>query len=397
MSNGTLQYSCLDKNLSHHQVTPEYWMVSPRLQPLGFATGSVMLLFLVIALPSNIMIITSILLQKLFKQPTHLLLLSLACADLLLCLLVIPLIGISGFTGGFVLGSSDSTRCKVCQTGVSVVALLLFSIHVLALMSFDRFLFIKYPFRYDKILTQKAVLTAIAISCILCVLLALLPLFGIGDIYFDHNTFSCAPRFDYTTEVTKNIYYVVLLIVEAMIPLSVVLVTNIWVLCIAHGHIKAIYRTKRSIKDATQQQAYHQTLKDKVNQQKFRKQLQLLRMFGILFISHIVVWIPIIVRTIEAAAADSDDFSLWSDFIVITTITSHPVLHPLIEACFLPEIRNQFSGLLKKCYKNNASQSLPEEHSYCSCCNNCTDIISAALLPRTSINYTDNQNNNVTI
>lgn len=390
MSNSTLQYSCFDKNLSHHQVTLEYWMVSPRLQPLGFATGSVMLLFLVIGLPSNIMIITMILLKKLFRQPTHLLLLSLACADLLLCLLVIPVIAISGFAGGFVLGSSDSSRCKVCQTGVSVVALLLFSLHVLALLSFDRFLFIKYPLRYDKILTQKAVLITITVTCILCVLLALLPLFGIGEINFDHNTFSCSPRFDYMTEITKNIYYMVLLIAEGVFPLSVLLVTNIWVLCIAHRHIRVIYRTKRSIKDATQRQVYHQTLKDKLNQQKFRKQLQLLRMFGVLFISHIIVWIPLIVRTIEAAAAGSDDFAPLSDFVVITTITSPPVLHPLIEACFLPEIRNQ---LHKGCCKNNRPQTV-EEHS---CCNNCSDIISAALLPRTSIGYTDKQNNNATI
>lgn len=386
MTNATLlQYSCLDKNLSHHQVTPEYWTVSPRLQPLGFATGSVMLIFFVIGLPSNIMIITSILQQKLFKQPTHLLLLSLACTDLLLCLLVMPIIGISGFAGGFVLGGSDHTRCKICQTGVSVVALVLFSLHVLALMSFDRFVFVKYPLHYNKIVTQKAILIAVVMVWALSTFLALLPLFGIGDIYFDHTTFSCSPRFDYWTNVTKNIHYMVLLIVEAVLPLTVLLVTNIWVLCIAQKHIKEIYRTKKGIKDATQQKAYHQTLKTKLNQLNFSKQLRLLRMFGVLFISHVIVWIPIIVRTIEAVSSDSDNFSPWSDFIVIISITSHPVLHPLIEACFLPEIRNK---LCKKCHIRN-QPNLPQnsENSSCSCCSNCSDIIGAALLPRTNIDY----------
>lgn len=77
MTNDTqlLQYSCLNKNLSHYLVTPEYWIVSPRLKPLGVATGSIMVIFFVIGLPSNILIIGSILSQKLFKQLTHILLL----------------------------------------------------------------------------------------------------------------------------------------------------------------------------------------------------------------------------------------------------------------------------------------------------------------------------------
>jgi hypothetical protein len=265
MMNTTLEYSCLDDNISHNQVTSEYWTVSPKLQPVGFATGFVMLLFLVVGIPSNIFIIIAILLQKLFRQPTHLLLLSLACADLLLCMLVIPLIATAGFAGGFTLGNSDHTRCQVCQTGVSLAALLLFSLHVLALISLDRFLFVKYPLRYSVIVTKKAVLLATVGVGVLCTSLAVLPLFGIGDIHFDHNTFSCSPRFEYRTKVTKNIYYVALLVAEAVLPLSVLLVTNIWVLCIALRHIKEIRKTKRSIQDVSLRKAYHTKLRTKLN------------------------------------------------------------------------------------------------------------------------------------
>ena len=203
-------YSCLDKNLSHQLVTPEYWNVNSTLKPLGIATGTTILIFFVIGLPSNILIIVSILLQKLYRQPTHLLLFSLACADILMCLLVMPLIITAGFAGEFVLGNSDYVRCKVCQTGVSLVALTLLSLHLLALISVDRFIFIKFPLRYDKLITKKAALTAVAVVSVLSVLLAILPLFGVGDIYFDHKTFSCAPRFDYKTEVTDNIHYLIL-------------------------------------------------------------------------------------------------------------------------------------------------------------------------------------------
>lgn len=361
----TLLYSCLDKNLSQHLVTPGLWTVSPRLQPLGIATGSVMLLFFVIGLPSNIMIIVSITLQRLYQQPTHLLLLSLACADLLLSVLIVPIIGISGFAGGFILGSSDYTRCKVCQTGVSLIGLIIFSLHILALISIDRFVFVKYPLRYNKLITQKAVLIAIVIVCTVSIVLALLPLFGVGDIHFDHATFSCSPRFDYMTGVTKNIHYVVLVVVEALIPLTVLLVTNVWVLCIAQRHIREIYRTKKSIKDVAQKEVYYQTIKSRLNQLKARQQLRLLRMFGVLLISHMVVWIPLIIRTIEAVSLDSDNFSPWSNFIVITSVISHPILHPLIEACFLPEIRKQFSVLCLKHCKNKPSPNTCQQLLRC--------------------------------
>lgn len=382
--NESTYYSCLDRNLSQDWVTPEYWTVRSQLKPLGVATGTTMLIFFVIGLPSNILIIISIMLQKLYRQPTYTLLLSLACADLLMCLLVIPLISIAGFAGEFVLGYSDHTRCKVCQTGVSLVALVVFSLHILGLISLDRFVFVKYPLRYSKIVTQKAVLAAIIGISILSITLAVLPLFGFGDIYFDHTTFSCSPRFDYKTEVTKNIHYLVFLAVEGLLPLTVLFVTNIWVLCIAQRNIKEIYNTNKSFQDASQRKEYQQNLKKRLNQQKFRKELRLLRMFGVLFISHVAVWIPIIIRTIEALSLNSDNFALWSDFIVITSITSVSVLHPLIEACFLPEIRKHFSILCTKCRKNNQFPNAGKQKSTCS------DIISAALLPKADSNQTNN-------
>ena len=335
-----------------------------------------MLLFFVIGVPSNFWIIVSILLGKLYREPTHLLLLSLACADLLICVMVMPLIIVSGYAGEFVFGDNDSTRCKVCQTGMSFMVLVIFSLHALALMSVDRFLFVKYPLRYDKIVSQKTVLALITVVFTLSVTLGILPLFGLGEIHFDHATFSCTPRFESETTVTKNIYYLVIIVAEALLPLSILTVTNIWVLWIAQKHIKEIYNTKQSITDTSKQKAYLLALRTKITQPKFRKQLQLVRVFGVILISHMIVWIPLIIRTLEAIASGSDDFSPWSNFIVITSIMFHPVLHPLVEACFLPTTRKQLSVLCKKCCKLD-----PTLESTCCHCS-CVEIISAALLPK---------------
>ncbi len=379
--------SCLDSNVSGSLITATLWEVSPDLTTLGIITGTVMLTFLLIGLPSNILIITSILLQKLYRQPTYLFLLSLAFADTLMCLLVMPTIIVSGIAGEFVLGESDYARCKVCQLGIALVTVGLFSLHILALISLDRFLFIQYPLRYEKMVTKYKVIASIVVVCLLSLLLGILPLFRFGDIYFDHRTFSCSPQLE-GTSATKNIYYMVLVAVEAVLPLSVLTVTNIWILCIARKHIKQIYNIKRSFAKVSEQEMYYQGLRTKLHQQNYRKQLQLIRTFGVIFIAHLITWIPLLIRIFEALILNMDVDSQWSNFIIIVSITLFPVVHPLIEACILPEMRRYF--IIKCCRKNRADT---EKNSFCSCsyCNSCLDIFNATiLLPKTELEQIQN-------
>ena len=294
MNNSTL--SCLDRDLSHYFVTIDYWQVSPALTSLGIVTGSFLLLFILLALPSNLLIILCILLKKLYKQPTYLLLLSLSISDLLMCVIVMPLIVVSGLAGEFVLGHSDWVRCKVCQTGVCLIASTLSSLHLLALISVDRFIFIKYPLRYNSIVTPGKTMALVLTVCGLSCCLAVLPLFGFGDIHFDHETFSCSPRFDHHTDVTLNIHYMILVILEAMLSIIVLVVTNVWVLCIAR---RQIYRNIKSFTNVEQATSYQRHLRTTLHQEKYRKQLQLLRVFGAIFISHMITWILVIVRVFE--------------------------------------------------------------------------------------------------
>ena len=189
-------------------------------------------------------------------------------------------------------------------------------------------------------------------------------------------------------------------VAEAMLlPLSVLVITNVWVICIAWKQIREIYRTKRSIGDEEKVNAYHKSLKTRMQQKKYWKQLQLLRVFGAIFIAHIFTWIPYIIRTIEVLITGSDEFSPWSNFIILVSITSHPVLHPIIEACILPELRPNLTVCCSKCKQspspkslgtstisiNNTSSSCYEMN--CNCCR-CMDNINAIVLPDNEITVT---------
>lgn len=370
--------SCLDVNLSRHSVNPEYWNtrdISSSSRVTGILTASTMLSFLLIGLPSNVLIILIILLRRLYEQPTEILLLSLAIADLLTCVLVLPQIIVAGFAGEFIFGDSDYVRCKVCQSGIVFVGLTVFTVHVLALMSLDRCMYIRLPLRYGKIITKKTTVVSVVLVSLLSVLFSIFPLFGFGDIAYDLKTFSCSPNFDHETLLVKNIYYMVLLISEALVPLSILIITNTWVLCIAHKQMKAIYKIQRSIKNAEKELEFSLSIRNRLRQEKYHKQFQLTRAFGAIFISNIITWSPVIIRVIEVVVKGSDDFPLWSNFIIIVSIVSHSVIHPIIQACLIPDIRKD---LCVCCSKSSTCQSSSSQ-----CCNshNCLDILNVSMLP----------------
>ena len=107
----------------------------------GLVTAVFLLLFLVIGLPWNLLVIVTIVKQKLYTQPTIILLLSLVVTDLFMLVFHLPLVMVTGYSGEYVFGSSDSVRCSVCSnTGFVSVLCSVNSIFTIALMSIDRFM-----------------------------------------------------------------------------------------------------------------------------------------------------------------------------------------------------------------------------------------------------------------
>ena len=92
--------------------------------------------------------------KRLYEQPTHVLLLSLAFSNLLLCLLVMPFGIVAGFAREFVFGNNDYIRYQFCQlSGVLLTFFVESSFHTLTLVSLDRFIYIKMAIKYYKIVT----------------------------------------------------------------------------------------------------------------------------------------------------------------------------------------------------------------------------------------------------
>ena len=146
----------MEFNISKNSITTEYWdqaSINHDFKVASIVLATILLFFLIIGLPSNVILIINII--KDLKLPTYILLLNLAIADVLVCAIFMPFPIVSGYAGGFIFGNSDKVRCQVCQLGIIYTGLSIASLNLLALISLDQFLYIKFPLRYHLYVTPK--------------------------------------------------------------------------------------------------------------------------------------------------------------------------------------------------------------------------------------------------
>lgn len=269
-------YSCFDDNLNSSGVTAGRWQTPDR--DSGTATAVVLLVFMVVGLPCNLLIIVSMLWKRLYQQPAHILLLNLAINDLLMCVTYLPINITSAFAGEFIFGSNDVVRCHVCQLGVIFVIFAHFNFFIIALLALDRFLFIKFPLQYNRIANIKTTTAAVVCTWVFCVTVSLPPLFKFGEIRYTWSISTCSLYLLGSTDLTENIYYEVFSIgIAFVLPIPILVVTNVWVGCIVCKQLNKMYRTRNSTEREGKKGKYKLSISQKLNQTRNKKQLRLVK------------------------------------------------------------------------------------------------------------------------
>ncbi len=342
----TFSSYCYEDNVSRDSVTVEYWDshgIHDDYRVTSIFTAVFILLLMLIGLPANAIIIVSIIKEKLFKETTHILLLNLVISDFLLCLLVMPFTVVAGFAGGYVFGSSDFTRCQVClQTGVILTFSSVLSLNIIGLISLDRFIFIKFPLYYEKLVTVPRVIVIIILTWLLSITEAFPPAVGFGEIKYGYSMSSCFINF--FTKLKNGIYYGLLVIFLNLIPIVITIVTNIWIACIARKQIRTVYGTQTSISsEHDSDKAMQRRAKRKI----MKKQLILIRVFGVIILANIIVWLPVIFLSLIFQAIKKTSIPLGFYVYIYASLVMHAVLHPLIEGCFIPQIKTAFCEVIR--------------------------------------------------
>ena len=380
-------YSCNDDNLNSTGVTDVRWRTTTPNSAL--ATAVVLLIFMVIAIPANLFILVMMVWKKLYHQPTHILLFNLALNDLLMSSTYLPINFISAIAGEFIFGGDDVTRCAVCKTGVIFIIFAHFNLYILALISLDRFLFIKLPFKYSRIVTVKSTLVVVVITWIFCVLISIPPVFKFGEIRFTSVISTCSLYLLSGTDVALNIYYEVFSIAQTfLIPVPILIVTNVWVICIVRKQFKKIYKTRQTMEEKGNIAKYRSGLKHKLNRQKNKRQLRLVKIYLVILISNLLTWMPNIVNTIGLFIVIYKQVIIPNGFFVSNYLffLSQVILHPLIQTWLIPDIKKTLTGIWAKCCctcnDTVADNIVDRETNNTTSCFRCWDMIGAAILPQ---------------
>ena len=364
-----VEYISLCANASDDgNITSEFWLVEDKASGLVFA--SFLLLFLVVGLPWNLLVVVTIVKEKLYTQPTSILLLNLAISDLILLVLHIPFQVAVGIEGEYNVMDSDYKRCQACNFGVVNTIFQLNILSTIALMSVDRFLFIYKPLKYDQLLTVFRALLVLALTWILNTVLAILPAIGYGNVRFSRSNLSC------TLDNSLNTgHYVVLLLVYAVFPLVAIVVFNIWLSCIVMKNIRAVYNVKGlPTTSSSDGDKVYASMKKKRHQ----KQLHLVRVFGGLLCVSFVTWSPGVVLTILNILGQDPPKSLT--IISLSLFSSQVILHPFVETVLIKDVRKPYKKIalffcMKIKAKLSSADSLPSSNRcvQCGCYGNKTE------------------------
>lgn len=338
MHNVSAEFSCLQK-VSGDSVCQSVWSVYQPYDPfdtvaIGYAISAVMILYLLVGLPWNSLVVGIIIKKRLFTQPAVMLILNLAIANFLVYIFVMPFNIVTGIAGEYVFGSSDRVRCRVCQLGVAIVLFALVLTHTLCLMAIDRFIYLKKPLKYCSLVTPRRMLAAIVGVWVLCIVLAVPPLFGFGQIQFSHTVATCIVIFTGATSIAPNYLYVLVLIAEGTVPFVIIFVMYIWILYIIRKFLMDNLR-----KTLGANGGHHLESRLDILKRHSRSQLHLVQVFSAIFTSNIITWLPLIPLAISAAVLGPGGVPTLVYSLVYLVFMSSTVIHPVLQTYLTREIR----------------------------------------------------------
>ena len=342
------EFSCVNKSMLSSEFVSDgnFWRITQGQKAGAIIAGALILIFFLVGTVWNLFIIITFLVKNyLLKEPGNVLLFNVSISDLLICVTTMVFTYVTAFGQEFVFGNNDISRCVLCKTsGFFLMFLVLVSLHLLSALSIDRFILLWKPLRYSQIMNRWKIGIVCLVIYIICFILAVLPLAGFGEIEFNSRFASCVPRFT----PARNLFYVVLIVMEALIPIIILAITNVWTFRIVSKFLKRNFR-RRTI---YQKGEAGDNSKDTVEEAKYQQQQsQLVKVFGALFIANIVSYTPtiIVIFVFAILRIFENENTIPAEIYIFGFVSflMNPVLHPIIESLFVKDLRYQVTRARK--------------------------------------------------
>jgi len=338
------EFSCVDPELSRTNVMEEVWMLGSNEtgHEIAVFAGAVMqTLFVTVGVPWNFVVLVAILMSKLYKKSTYILLLNLVVADTLVYIFVLPFNIHSSFNLGFTIGNSDFVRCGFCHAVVTVIlALVYISLFTLAVMSMDRFIYIKWPLHYNRYITTKKTLISLSAVWLLCLAVAVLPSLGIGEIKFSNIVSSCSLLTRGHGRYVENNKFIIILVVLGLFPFCTTVICNVWIVVIvyktAHGKFNKKVETNKTFNRSS---TIRRNTERKIKLDYQKQQMHLVRLFGALFVATFFTWVPTIVIALVSVSIGYEKIPYYLNIVQYVAYVSQPAIHPMLETCIDAKLR----------------------------------------------------------
>ena len=273
---------------SSSNVTQEYWSLDGEEITRALVTAVYLVFCELLGLPWNILVLVTVIKEKLWNQPNIILLVNLIVADLFIVLFPTPLLITTGFAGEFILGSSDEERCHRCFVGFFLIIPLMNSIFTVTMMSLDRFFYIYTPLKYELPFTKYIAGAAVLVSIVVSIASGVLIRFTPGTSQFYKPFMFCIVMYD-------NPSLLVPFLVKATFA-SVLVVTAVSNGCfswIVFRNIRAVYSNSSS--DGFDKEKQLCKLKKRVTSTGHKKQKRLCCMQLALLLASLFTLIPLMV------------------------------------------------------------------------------------------------------
>ena len=327
-------FPCRAQHYSTNSTAPIVWNTLPQLQHARWYVIAIESVFLVVGLTWNLIILGFYTREpKLLKEPANIFLFNLAIADILFSIFITLSSLTAEAAGEFVFGSSDFSRCIYCKfLGAVMFTLICLSLYTIAALSINRCMVLTQPIHYKSIFTWKIALVVQIFLWVISIAMSLPPLIGFGDYEYNLAFSFCNARWTGENKGIPNIYYILLYGLQAMIPIGILIFTNIWIIKIAKTVLKSRITRQRTFKnnnaDISSEERKYQ-----------KQQVQLVRVFGALLVAHTLCWLPVLTVTFVSLGLGADKIPLEVFVVVWLTFLTSPVVHPILETCFVKALR----------------------------------------------------------
>ena len=339
--NCSLFSHCTSDELSYSSISCSFvWEVAPPVQKYASYVAAIEAIFFLVSFCFNLIIIANFIRRRtILKEAAGIYLLNVAIIDFMFSIFIILQCLLTESAKNFFIGSTDILRCSICEfLGFMVMFLLSNTLHTLAALSFDRFILFVKPMKYSKYFTWKTAVTIVSFVWVLCICLALPPLFGLGEYGFSTVIANCHPMWTGLSKAgIPNLSYIIFIAIESLIPIILLIITNI---CMIRIIIKSIgKRRKRWMANESFSQRSLKEINSKIRIESSKKQWQVAKVFGTLFIAHICCWTPVLTVLVTATIIGPASIPLEVYVVSWIFFLTNPVIHPIIETYFIKDIR----------------------------------------------------------